>query len=148
MTPHTAVLTDGTTRLEYSTKQTAQFIRQVLKVAFSGTKFSVTISIYSMGSSVRISWMDGPTTPEVDRVAERFSSKSFDGMDDSTHYHDQVVDGQRVSYSGYLSTSRKHSEELRALAKRRAALIGEENVHVVLWTMRPNGCRVMMKAGV
>jgi hypothetical protein len=137
--------TDGREVVSYSTKETAQFIRAALKKAFPGVAFSVRIHLYSMGSSTNVRWTDGPTSPEVDRVVDAFSSKTFDGSDDSTHYHTQEVGGRTVSFSGYIHTSRNISPELRALAERRAALLGIDNVWEVLHTLRPNGVRVVLK---
>lgn len=102
----------GGTRLSYSTKETAEFIRKALKAAFPGQKFSVTTSYASMTSSTTVRWTDGPTTAEVDAVTDRFSSRGFDGMTDCTTYHEQDVDGQRVSYSGWIHTSRTVSAAL------------------------------------
>lgn len=143
MTTHTKI--DGREVTSYTTTETAAFIRAALKAAFPGVKFSVRTSYYSMGSSVYVGWTDGPTTPEVERVTDRFTSKSFDGSDDSTHYHSQIVDGREVEYSGYISTSRSHSDALVELAKRRAELLGIDNIYEVLHVLRPNGCRVLLK---
>lgn len=99
-------------RLEYSTKETAELIREALKATFPGVKFSVRTSYASMTSSTDVRWTDGPTVPEVELVTDRFTSKGFDGSTDSTTYHDQIVDGQRVRYSGWVHTSRNVSAAL------------------------------------
>lgn len=114
--PTTEQTIHGKTRIHYTTKETAQCIREALKVAFPGVKFSVTTSYASMTSSTNVSWTDGPTEPEVERITDRFSSKSFDGMTDSTNYHSQVVNGQTVSYSGWIHTTRYYSVALLTLA--------------------------------
>lgn len=142
----TTTKTDGREVISYSTKETAQFIRQALRAEFKGVTFGVRIKLYSMGSSTYVSWTDGPTEPEVDLVLSRFTSKSFDGSDDSTHYHTQRDSlGREVSYSGYISTSRHFSPELEALAKARATAIGEDNVYRVMHTMRPGGLVVKVR---
>jgi hypothetical protein len=105
-------LVNGGSRIEYTTKETAVAIRAALKAAFAGQKFSVTTSYASMTSSTHIAWTDGPTEKEVERVTDRFTSKSFNGSDDSTHYHEQQVDGQRVQYSGWVTTRRNVSAAL------------------------------------
>src|SRR6185436_13773425 len=102
----TQTLLDGTTRTDYTTKETAQLIREALKAAFPGFKFSVRTSYASMTSSTDISWTDGPTQPEVDRVVNAFTSRGFDGMTDSNTYHNQTVNGQAVHYSGWVHTAR------------------------------------------
>lgn len=139
---------NGDKVMQFSTKETAAAIRAALKVAFPGFKFSVTFERYSMGSCTNVSWTDGPTSPEVRLVTDRFTSQSFDGMTDSTSYHTQTVDGRLVQYSGSVSVHRTASIDLINLAKRRAKLMGEENVYAVMHTMRPNGCRVMLKEAV
>jgi hypothetical protein len=103
---------DGREVVDYSTKETAQFIRAALKTAFPGVKFSVRTSYASMTSSTDVRWTDGPTVPEVDRIAKRFTSKSFDGRDDSTHYHTQTFEGREVSFSGWVHTTRETSAAL------------------------------------
>lgn len=67
----------------YSTAETAKEIRKALKAAFAGVKFSVRSSVYSMGSSIHITWTD----PSLDRAAveeisKKFEGATFDGMTD------------------------------------------------------------------
>ncbi len=120
-------LTHGGTRTEFSTKETAEAIRQALKIAFPGFKFSVKTSYASMTSSTTIRWTDGPTEPEVEHITNQFSSKSFDGQTDSTHYHDQTAaDGSRVQYSGWVHTRRTFSPALLTLALARFQAIRAE----------------------
>ncbi|MBT2293131.1 hypothetical protein J7E73_29265 [Paenibacillus albidus] len=52
--------------------ETAKKIRKTLKKAFPGIKFSVTSSTFSMGSSVDVHWTNGPLTPDVDSILNRF----------------------------------------------------------------------------
>lgn len=65
-----------------STTETARMIRQALKAKFPGFKFSVRSSKYAGGSSIRVSWTDGPTAALVDQVVQPFSGSAFDGMID------------------------------------------------------------------
>lgn len=98
-------------------KTTAQKIRKALKKAFPGVKFSVRTSTYSMGSSVYVSYEDGPIVSAVEEIAKAYESTSFHGMDDSTEHHGYVDpdDGQLYHGAGYVSVSRTVSEELRVL---------------------------------
>lgn len=61
----------------------AKAIRADLKKAFPKTKFSVTSESYSMGNSVWVRWVDGPTRESVHKIACKYQEGHFDGMDDS-----------------------------------------------------------------
>ena len=87
--------------------QTARKIRKALKAAHPGTKFSVRTSKYSMGSSVRVSWTDGPTSEEVRPLLQSFQSASFDAMTDSQTVHGYEFDGMRVSGAKYIYGQRE-----------------------------------------
>jgi hypothetical protein len=65
-----------------STVETAKLIRVQLKNKFPGVKFSVKSDQYSMGSSIRINWTDGPVTKAVEEVVNPFCGGRFDGMID------------------------------------------------------------------
>lgn len=71
-----------------SAAETAICLRAGLAIAFPGIKFSVTTQTYSGGSSLHVRWTDGPTTKTVDRIAQRYSFKGFDGMVDCAFYDD------------------------------------------------------------
>lgn len=73
------------------TADAAKCIRSVLKSRFPKTKFSVTISRYSGGSSIRIWWMDGPTDEMVRGITAGFEGKGFDGMIDMSYYMDSYL---------------------------------------------------------
>ena len=50
------------TRPRYLTAaETAKLIRKALKASFPGVKFSVRSKSYSMGASVNVSYIDGPS---------------------------------------------------------------------------------------
>ncbi len=68
------------------TADVAKCLRVTLKARFPGCKFSVRISRYSGGSSIDISWTDGPAFDLVDAIARQFEGKSFDGMIDMAYY--------------------------------------------------------------
>lgn len=103
----------------YSTTETASLIRAELKSAFPGVKFSVRSRSYSGGSSINVSWTDGPTAKEVDRVAGQFAGASFDGMIDLKSYHDSTFRGETVRFGAdYVFTNRKISTDLLQRAVR------------------------------
>lgn len=61
-------------RMLSSVAQQAKDLRQQLKAVFPLCKFRVRSSNYSMGSSIRVSWIDGPTVAEVDAIASGYES--------------------------------------------------------------------------
>ena len=46
----------------------AALLRKALRLAYPGITFSVRISRYSMGSSIRVGWLDGPTVSAVEAL--------------------------------------------------------------------------------
>jgi hypothetical protein len=61
---------------------TAKILRKALKDAFPSVKFGVRSKKYAGGASIYISWVDGPTTRQVDAIARQFQSSRFDGSID------------------------------------------------------------------
>ncbi len=92
----------------------AKLIRAELKQQFPDTKFSVRSSRYSMGSNVRVDWTDGPAAWQVDKAIGHFGGRTFDGSDDSTHYHDSELNGKLVSYAGYGPTCQREVTNFKA----------------------------------
>lgn len=72
----------STSPVYFSTAATAKLIRATLKAEFPATKFSVRSHNYAGGSSVYVSWTDGPTEPLVDAIVSDFNGRGFDGMID------------------------------------------------------------------
>lgn len=67
-------------------------IRTELQAKYPGQVFSVTSSSYSGGCSIDIGWSDGPVSKDVDKIAQKYSTAHFDGMQDletstSTHWN-------------------------------------------------------------
>lgn len=58
------------------TKDYAKQIREELKKAFPGIKFSVRSNVYSMGSSINVRWVDGPVESAVREVIQKFEQVS------------------------------------------------------------------------
>ena len=94
----------------------AAIVRRDLKAAFPGVTFRVRSSKYSMGSSVNVSWQDGPTAAAVNAVIDRYKAQGFDGMTDSNTNSGPVRldDGRTVRITSFLFTNRTISPELRA----------------------------------
>jgi Large polyvalent protein associated domain 29 len=79
-------MTDGSEKEYLSCAETAKLLRAALKRAFPGVKFSVRSDTYSGGASIRVGWTDGPTTQDVDRIAQQYAGADFDGMIDLKSY--------------------------------------------------------------
>jgi hypothetical protein len=97
--------------------ETAALVRQALKEAFKGIKFSVKSSKYSMGASISVRWEDGPNDDQVNAVIARFAGSYFDGMQDykGARYH--MIDGVEVKFGAdYINTSRTNSDAAAARA--------------------------------
>lgn len=87
-------------------EQTA-LVRRALKEAFPVIKFSVK---QQRGSSINVSWTDGPTRGQVDAIIQRFSGGGFDGMQDLAYPITRVFDGARVHFPiSHLITNRRLS---------------------------------------
>jgi hypothetical protein len=92
------------------TAEVAKLIRGDLKAKFSAQKFSVKSSRYAGGSSIDVSWQDGPTAGMVDAVIKHYAGASFDSMIDLKTSHTSIHDGKPVRFgSDYVFSSRDYS---------------------------------------
>lgn len=106
-----------------SVADTAKIVREALKQAFPGVKFTVRSKSYSGGASINLGWTDGPTEYEVSQVAGKFQGASFDGMIDLKSYHDAEWNGERVHFGAdYIFTSRGYSADF---LRRRAESVAQ-----------------------
>jgi hypothetical protein len=125
--------------ISISCADTAKLLRAALKSAFPGVAFSVKSKTYSMGASITVSWTDGPSSPEVTKVCNRFECADFDGMTDCKNYrhHARLANGEIVRFgrseglpdgaeevhlrADYIFTDRTYSREfLERVAKKTA----------------------------
>jgi hypothetical protein len=93
--------------------EVAKLVRSELKSAYPNTKFSVKTSRYSGGSSIRVHWIDGPTTKEVEKIVGYMHGASFDGMIDLQSYHDTTdpKTGEIIHYgNNYIFCERDYSK--------------------------------------
>lgn len=81
-----------------SCAETAKLVREALKKAFPKVKFSIRSKTYSGGASIHVGWKDGPSTQDVQSVAEQYSGAGFDGMIDLKYYvsHWLMPDGSVI----------------------------------------------------
>jgi hypothetical protein len=69
-----------------SCAETAKLVRAELKKQLPNFKFSVKSAKYSGGASVDVTWENGLSQSEVEKVVEKFSGAGFDGMVDLQYY--------------------------------------------------------------
>jgi len=112
---------------------TAKLVRKALKRTFKGTKFRVRSERYAGGSSVSVSWTDGPTVAQVDEVAKLFQGANFDSMQDLMQYHTTLLsnaDGsvEEVRFGAdFVSTYREMSPKVGSvIVANMSAELGEE----------------------
>lgn len=94
-----------------SCAETAKIVRQALKEAFPGIKFSVRSSTYSGGASMRVRWTDGPNNAQVEAITDGFNGAYFDGMIDykGSVYH--MMNGEQVRFgSDFIFCERDFSD--------------------------------------
>lgn len=83
--------------------KTAKAIRSDLKQAFPQTTFRVISESYAGGSAVRISWVDGPTSQQVNTIVRQYEYGHFNGMEDIYEYSNTRDDIPQVKF---VQTSR------------------------------------------
>ena len=81
----------------------ANQLKAELRTAFPGMKFSVKSDNFSMGSSIDIRWIDGPTVKDVKEITDKFEDISYDS------YTGEILSGG----NRYVSCIRDFSDETR-----------------------------------
>ena len=99
-------------RVKTEAAKAAQMVRKHLKEAYPGIKFRVKSSTYSMGSSLDVSYVDGPKGREVESYVDQFQYGHFDGMNDIYEISNRK-DFPQVKYS---FTKREYSSEIQGQA--------------------------------
>ncbi|WP_213781620.1 LPD29 domain-containing protein [Caballeronia sp. dw_276] len=95
----------------FTCADTAKLIRQSLKEAFPGVKFSVRSSTYSGGASIDVSWTDGPNAAQVESITKGFKAAYFDGSIDYQGSIHHMMDGEQVRFGAdYITSSRRYSD--------------------------------------
>lgn len=107
----------------YSRTETANLIRKALKESFPDTKFSVTSKSYSGGSSINVSYTDGPLSKDVKAIVDLFEGAGFDGMTDYKYFHKaRTFRGELTSFNyGFVFVERNVSPSLLVAAAKRVA---------------------------
>lgn len=88
----------------------AKVIRQELKIQYPQTKFEVRSETFSGGNSVDVSWTDGPTTEQVNKIIKKYQYGHFDGMIDCYEISNRNDDIPQVKF---VQTQRTMSDETK-----------------------------------
>ena len=100
------------------TAEVAGIIRRELKAKWPTQQFSVRSRRYSGGSSIDVSWTDGPPEKAVDAVVQNFAGADFDSMVDLKSYHNSLYQGESVHFGAdFVFTNRSFSPEGEAVVK-------------------------------
>lgn len=105
----------------------AKNMRIELAAAFPGVKFSVKSRRFSGGDAIDVSWVDGPTSAQVDAIIDKYAAGSFNGMDDSYTY---CSDAWTVAFGDakYVGSARRDSDMAVASAIRTVGARYEANL--------------------
>lgn len=87
----------------------AKNIRKELKALSPKTKFSITSKTYSGGSSVYVSYEDGPAWETVNKLVKKYQYGDFDGMTDCYNYNPKFDDSK--GSAKYVLVERSLSSE-------------------------------------
>ena len=104
-------------------------IRRELRAAFPGHKFTVTSKSYSGGDSVSIRWSLGPTTKEVEAIANKYQEGSFNGMIDLYEYSGDRSFTNAHGSAKYVQTQRDSETGRQAVETALAAHYNAESAY-------------------
>lgn len=68
-----------TERRRIKAAEAARILRKELAATFPGTRFSVRTKSTGL---LRVSWTDGPASPAVEAIAQKYAARGFDGTID------------------------------------------------------------------
>lgn len=93
----------------------AKAIREELKKHFPSHKFCVISNNFSMGDSVEVSWIDGPSKKAVAEITDKYQYGHFNGMEDMYEYSNSRND---IPQSKFVICTHRYSEEKKLEAKK------------------------------
>ncbi len=109
MTPLDIFSTPAQDFQRYSAAEVARFVRTALKERFPGTTFRVQTT---RGTSLRVSWIDGPTELEVSAVCRCFDGASVELSNDMRSYTSCMFQGRPTKFgSNFVFPQRAYSPE-------------------------------------
>ena len=92
----------------------AKAIRTKIRATWPGTTFRVTSDSFAGGNAVDVTWTDGPTISQVERLIHWHEAGTFDGMTDSYDY-DRIH--PNIPQAKYVQTHRAISDRARSEAE-------------------------------
>lgn len=108
-----------------SPAESAKLLKSILHKAFPACRFTVRLSRGTGYGNCHIRWTDGPSRERVEEITNQFVGKTFDGMDDSTHYCRAVTPDGKLTGLGYVNCERSISPSFaRRLSVQVAAYYG------------------------
>ena len=95
----------------------AKIIRQKLKYKYPEIKFSVRSESFAGGDAVRISWENGPTVDQINKITGVYLDGYYNGMEDYYQYcKTQAIDenGKLTTMPGvkYITTNRIVTDDI------------------------------------
>jgi hypothetical protein len=130
-----------------STKETAVLVRQALKAAFPGTKFSVRMGTGTGSAWLSVSWTDGPLDADVTTLVDRYAGSVWNLNGDDSYVQNpntlMLFEGQELPEEVHfvvsgINTHRNMSEDAEKAVTARLveALNGREfNAENLSWLM-------------
>lgn len=93
------------------TRKSSSLLKKYLSSKY-GVKFTVKTDKYSMGSSLNIDWVLGPSRKMIDAEVGRLQYGDFDGMVDMYNYRDDaetgmVIDGWKIETQKYVFANQR-----------------------------------------
>lgn len=101
----------------------AKNIRAELKAAFPKIKFSVRSEVFSGGDAIDVSWTDGPTTEEVNKIIGKYNDGHYNSQEEYYEYSERsftkhfggakyVHANRKVTWERYIETAKKLGFEI------------------------------------
>ncbi|HZN48406.1 MAG TPA: LPD29 domain-containing protein [Ramlibacter sp.] len=90
-------------------KAGSAILKAMLVERFPGCKFSVRSTDSVGAGAIRVTWSDGPSKVEVEKVCSLMEGRGFDGMDDSTTVKNSTFEWRGERFTApwvFVSTDR------------------------------------------
>lgn len=101
-------------------------IRIELKELFPKTKFSIKSSCFSGGDDINVSWVDGPTVEEVNKIINKYEEGHFNGMEDIYEYKEDRSFNNEYGGVKYVFSRRRYTSKFIKLVAKKEKINEEE----------------------